>query len=171
MIWQTPFKSLTVWTVKKILLITIAIEWDSKTILILAYRHCRFVQYESTSCVCLFVWTFQTRESQFMQRQALLYNQGCRGGGLIFIYSGSAQLISFERNCFYGLWTRIYEYQPPPPIIELATALCITAHELTRHHKHKVRCKHMNLFYLGRNICFLISSCSIPFQKLTTAVL
>ena len=25
------------------------------------------------------------------------------GGGLIFIYSGSAQLISFEINCFYGL--------------------------------------------------------------------
>ena len=25
------------------------------------------------------------------------------GGGLIFIYSGSAQLISFEINCFYGV--------------------------------------------------------------------
>ena len=25
------------------------------------------------------------------------------GGGLIFIYSGSAQLISFETNCFYGV--------------------------------------------------------------------
>ena len=35
------------------------------------------------------------------------------GGGLIFIYSGSAQLISFEINCLYGLLTRIYEYQPP----------------------------------------------------------
>ena len=32
-------------------------------------------------------------------------------GGLIFIYSGSAQLISFEINCFYGLRTRIFEYQ------------------------------------------------------------
>ena len=33
--------------------------------------------------------------------------QGCsqldNWGGLIFIYSGSAQLISFEINCFYGL--------------------------------------------------------------------
>ena len=43
------------------------------------------------------------------------------GGGLIFIYLRSAQLISFEIDCFYGVWTRIYEYQPPPP--ELATAL------------------------------------------------
>ena len=25
------------------------------------------------------------------------------GGGLLFIYSGSAQLIAFEINCFYGL--------------------------------------------------------------------
>ena len=40
-------------------------------------------------------------------------------GGMIFIYSYSAQLISFEIDCFYGVWTRIYEYQPPPPIIEL----------------------------------------------------
>ena len=36
------------------------------------------------------------------------YHQGCSqldnwGGGMIFIYSGSAQLISFEINCFYGL--------------------------------------------------------------------
>ena len=35
------------------------------------------------------------------------------GGGLIFIYSGSAQLISFKINCFYSVLTRIYEYQPP----------------------------------------------------------
>ena len=45
------------------------------------------------------------------QGRSQLDNWG--GGGLIFIYSGSAQLISFEINCFYGLWTRIYEYQPP----------------------------------------------------------
>jgi hypothetical protein len=31
----------------------------------------------------------------------------------IFIYSCSAQLISFEIDCFYSLWTRIYEYLPP----------------------------------------------------------
>ena len=36
-------------------------------------------------------------------------------GGVIFMYSGSAQLISFEINGFYGVWTRIYEYHPPPP--------------------------------------------------------
>ena len=48
------------------------------------------------------------------------------GGGLIFIHLGSAQLISFEINCFYGVWTQIYEYQPHPPIIELATALLNT---------------------------------------------
>ena len=35
------------------------------------------------------------------------------GGGQIFIYSCSAQLISFEIDCFYSLWTRIYEYLPP----------------------------------------------------------
>ena len=34
-------------------------------------------------------------------------------GGQIFIYSCSAQLISFEIDCFYSLWTRIYEYLPP----------------------------------------------------------
>ena len=32
-----------------------------------------------------------------------LDNWGGGGGGLIFIYSGSAQLISFEIYCFYGL--------------------------------------------------------------------
>ena len=45
------------------------------------------------------------------------------GGGHIFIYSCSAQLVAFEIDCFYGLRTRIYEYVPPPPIIELATGL------------------------------------------------
>jgi hypothetical protein len=34
-------------------------------------------------------------------------------GGQIFIYSCSARLISFEIDCFYSLWTRIYEYLPP----------------------------------------------------------
>ena len=37
-------------------------------------------------------------------------------GGDIFIYSCSAQLISFEINCFYGLQTRIYGYVDPPLI-------------------------------------------------------
>jgi hypothetical protein len=32
---------------------------------------------------------------------------------LIFIYSCAASLISVEIHCFYGLWTRIYEYEPP----------------------------------------------------------
>ena len=32
------------------------------------------------------------------------------GEGSIFIYSCSAQLISVEIDCFYSLWTRIYEY-------------------------------------------------------------
>ena len=35
------------------------------------------------------------------------------GGGVIFIYSCSALLISFEIDCFYGVWMRIYEYLPP----------------------------------------------------------
>ena len=47
------------------------------------------------------------------------------GGGHIFIYSCYGQLVSFEIDCFYGLRTRIYEYMPPPPIIELATGLNI----------------------------------------------
>ena len=38
------------------------------------------------------------------------------GGGLVFIYSCSALLIPFEIDCFYALLTRIYEYEPPPPI-------------------------------------------------------
>ena len=42
---------------------------------------------------------------------------------IIFIYSCFAQLVSFEIDCFYGLRTRIYEYVPPSPIIELATGL------------------------------------------------
>ena len=42
---------------------------------------------------------------------------GGGGGGLMFIYSCSAQFISFEIDCVYGVWTRIYEYQPPTPII------------------------------------------------------
>ena len=33
--------------------------------------------------------------------------------GHIFIYSDSASLISFESDCFHGLWTRIYKYAPP----------------------------------------------------------
>ena len=37
------------------------------------------------------------------------------GGGHIFIYSCSAQLVSFEIDCFYGLLTRIHKYVPPPP--------------------------------------------------------
>ena len=37
------------------------------------------------------------------------------GGGHIFIYSCSAQLVSFEIDCFHGLRTRIHECVPPPP--------------------------------------------------------
>jgi hypothetical protein len=33
----------------------------------------------------------------------------------LFIYSCSALLISFESDCFYSMWTWIYEYAPPPP--------------------------------------------------------
>ena len=40
-----------------------------------------------------------------------------KGGGLIFIYSCSAQLISFEIDCFYGVWTRYMNISPPPPIV------------------------------------------------------
>jgi hypothetical protein len=30
-------------------------------------------------------------------------------------YSFYARRISFESDCFYGMWTWIYEYTPPPP--------------------------------------------------------
>ena len=33
--------------------------------------------------------------------------------GLVFKYSCSALLISFEIDCFQGLWTRVNEYEPP----------------------------------------------------------
>ena len=42
------------------------------------------------------------------------------GGGLIFIYSGSAQLISFQINCFMVCEHEYMNISPPPPIIELA---------------------------------------------------
>ena len=38
---------------------------------------------------------------------------GGGGGELILIYLCSAQLVSFESDCFYGVQTGIYEYQPP----------------------------------------------------------
>ena len=44
---------------------------------------------------------FASSQIQDSQGRSKLDNWG--GGGLIFIYSGSAQLISFEINCFYGL--------------------------------------------------------------------
>ena len=50
------------------------------------------------------------------------------GGGHIFIYSYSAQLVYFEIDCFYGLRTRIYEFVPPPPNYRLATGLIQTYH-------------------------------------------
>ena len=48
-------------------------------------------------------------------------NQLDSWGGAQFIYSCSAQLVSFEIDCFYGLRTQIYMNMCPPPIIELAT--------------------------------------------------
>jgi hypothetical protein len=36
------------------------------------------------------------------------------GGGAIFIYFCSALSISSEIDCFYSLWTWIYEYASPP---------------------------------------------------------
>jgi hypothetical protein len=47
------------------------------------------------------------------------------GGVCIFVYSCSARRISFESDCFYGMWTWIYEYTPSPPprLSRLVTAL------------------------------------------------
>ena len=52
-------------------------------------------------------------------------------GGLIFIYSSSAQLMYFEINCFYGLRTRIYEYEPPPP--QLSSLLINVIRDIFKH--------------------------------------
>ena len=57
------------------------------------------------------------------------------GRGYICIYSCSAQLVSFEIDCFYGLRTRIYEYVLPP-IIELATGL---VRELRQNYVHTLQ--------------------------------
>ena len=43
------------------------------------------------------------------------------GGGLVFIYSDSAQLISFEIDCFYGVEHEYMNISPPPP--QLSTLL------------------------------------------------
>ena len=40
-------------------------------------------------------------------------------GGQIFVYSCSAQLISFEMDWFYSLRRRVYEYLPLPPPINI----------------------------------------------------
>ena len=81
------------------------------------------------------IYIFACTPSYFRSLRAVASSIIGRVGGLIFIYSGSAQLVSFEINCFYGLWTRIYEYQPPPPIIELATALTESwSHDVTTYH-------------------------------------
>ena len=69
-----------------------------------------------TPCRTLLDVIFANKEDlvkKTKQWRSKLNNWG--GGGHIFIYSCSAQLISFEIDCFHGLWTRIYEYVPPPP--------------------------------------------------------
>jgi hypothetical protein len=49
--------------------------------------------------------------SYFMTSPLLCYLQGrdyidaIIGGGCVFIYLCSAQRISFESDCFYGMWT------------------------------------------------------------------
>ena len=48
---------------------------------------------------------------------------GGGGGGGIFIYLCFARRISFESDCFYGMWTWIYEYTPPPPLSHLRPCL------------------------------------------------
>ena len=57
-------------------------------------------------------------------------NRGCRrsisgGGGHIFMYSCCASLISFEIDCFYSLWTRVYEYVPPSPQLSIFCGPCL----------------------------------------------
>jgi hypothetical protein len=62
------------------------------------------------------IWAQQhmvDRHLYYSQRRRNIDNWGGGGGGQIFIYSCSAQLIYFEIDCFYSLWTRIYEYLPP----------------------------------------------------------
>ena len=51
------------------------------------------------------------------------------------IHSCSAQLVSFEIDCFYGLRKRIYEYVPPPPNYRASYGpdLCTRAQALVAH--------------------------------------
>ena len=71
-------------------------------------------------------------------------------GGRIFISSCFALLISFEIDCFYGVWTQIYEYPPPPsPIIELAAPLHATciSHSQSENSKKLIKnCAYFSLF-------------------------
>ena len=61
---------------------------------------------------------FQKFNNKYIPVGSIKIVQGCRkvdnwgGGGQIFIYSCSASFISFESDCFYSLWTWIYEYLP-----------------------------------------------------------
>ena len=76
------------------------------------FRPLQDVTFRSVFCslfheiVCWqrFLLTFATalKENMRVQGRNKLDNWG-GGGGLIFIYSGSGQLISFEIDCFYGV--------------------------------------------------------------------
>jgi hypothetical protein len=46
--------------------------------------------------------------------QCRTQNDNWGGAHIHHWYSCSALLIYFEISCFYGMWTRIYEYVPPP---------------------------------------------------------
>ena len=87
--------------------------------------------------------------------------RGCRrsiirGGGLIFIYLCSVSLISFEIDCFYSLWTQMYEYQLPP-IINFLLPLQFM------YYKHLCKAlKFHHLFYL---LDIYIAFHGFPFHK------
>ena len=60
----------------------------------------------------------------FMPCQGRSKLDNWRGGGVIFIYSGSAQLI-FLKSIVFMVCEHEYMNISPTPIIELATALCL----------------------------------------------
>ena len=87
------------------------------------------------------------------QWRSKLNNWG--GGGHIFIYSCSAQLISFEIDCFHGLWTRIYEYVPPP---NYRVCYATASNECNLHNRLTIPWRDISRRFLPLNLWALPSS-------------
>ena len=75
------------------------------------------------STLVLFFWggICDTKWQNFQKMNSLGGRQLDNWGGPHIHIFVVAEFISFEIKCFYGLWTRMYEYVPPP--IKLGTGL------------------------------------------------